>query len=210
MAYQNKIISEKTTVSHDTDDAVGLPKTQNSAWFVAIVHHNSEKKIKTDLAAKGYEVYVAAQPRLRIYPSGRKKWIEAVVIHSKVFIHCSEQQRLRIINHPFIYRFMTNPSGAPVNGHRPLATIPDAEINALKFMLGQSDFPVYFSESDFQPGKNVKIIRGSLKGLEGEVIQAPGPEKDVVIHLRFLGSARVKIPVSDIQPIDNQDITPPQ
>lgn len=191
------------TVTSDTDDAVGLP------WFVAIVHHKSEKKVRSDLLKAGFDVFVASQPHLSIYPSGRKKWIDRIIIHSKVFIRCSEDDRLKIVNHPLIYRFMTNPSGYLVNGHKPIATIPDSEIQTLKFMLGQSDFPVSFMEADFSPGLKVKVIRGALKGMEGEVIQPSGHNNEVIIHLQFLGSAKVTIPAADIQPIDNQQNTPP-
>lgn len=179
-------------MNHVTDDAVGL------SWFVAIVRHNTENKVADYLVSQGFEIYIASQPRLRISPSGRKKWVKRLVISSKVFIHCSEKQRRQVLNHPFIYRFLTDPSGEPINGHRPIAVIPDKEIETLRYMLGQSDYPVDFQEISLQPGDPVKIIRGSLKGLEGKVIETSDTHKTLLVQLDLLGSARLTIPVSDI------------
>ena len=191
-ASENSIKQQVSSVINDTDDAVGL------AWYVALVRHNAEKKIQADLARQGFETYVASQPRLRIYPSGRKKWIDAIVIHSKIFIRCSDKDRLRILSHPFVYRFVTNPTGSPVNGHRPVAVIPDAEMQTLRFMLGQIEHPVSFVEADIVPGKLVKITRGSLKGLQGKIIEATSHVKEIIIQLDFLGCAKVEVPASDI------------
>ena len=183
------------TVASDTDDAVGMH------WFVAIVHHNSEKKLAEQLQSQGIEVYIAAQKHLRVYPSGRKKWVDRLIIPSKVFIKCTEKQRLRIVSHPFIYRFLTNRSGDLVNGHRPIATIHDKEIDTLRFMLGQSDYPVEFQDFSFKVGDNVKVIRGSLKGLVGKVIETSESNKTLVIQLDFLGYAKLTLPASEILPI---------
>ena len=192
---KNTEVQNVSPVKTNTDDAVGL------AWYVALVRHNAEKKIQEDLSRLGFQTYLASQPRLRVYSSGRKKWIDSLVIRSKIFIHCTDRQRLAVLNHPYIYRFLTDPSGAPVNGHRPLAVISEKEIETLKFMLGQSDYPVDFVPEIFHPGDLVKIVRGSLKGLKGEIIQSNETDKDLVIRLDILGCAKVTIPSSDLTPL---------
>ena len=196
MNVPNSPTSPISTEAHAPDDAVGMEK-----WFVAIVRHNTEKSVCDSLISQGINAYVASQPRLRIYPSGRKKWIHAVIISSKVFIRCSEKQRLAIVRNPLIYRFLTNPGGALVNGHRPLAVIPDAEMDTLRFMLGQSDFPVSFDASQYPPGAAVAVVRGSLKGLRGEVIETDSVHKEIIIRLDLLGCAKVQIPASDLSPL---------
>lgn len=145
---------------------------------------------------------MATQPRLRVSPSGRKKWVEAVIINSKIFIRATEKQRLSVLSHPYIYRFMVNPTGHEVNGHKPIATVNDDEIQKLRFMLGQSDYPVEISETRYKAGNKVRIIRGSLKGLEGSVLNPDETHHQVIIHLNFLGSAKVTVPSSDLELID--------
>lgn len=186
---------QSSSVTYATDEAEGLH------WYVAVVHHNAEIKVADQLKNQGFEVYVASQPRLRIYSSGRKKWVNQLVISSKIFIRCTEQDRLNIVKHPFIFRFLTNRSGDIINGHKPLAIIPDKEIEILRFMLGQSEYPVDFQEPAVVQGDIVKVIRGSLKGLEGKVIESSLTHKTLIIQLEQLGSARLSLPLSDIHPL---------
>ena len=136
-------------VADVTDDAVGVVSRQ---WFVGIVPSNHEKKVADQLSLDGYDTYVASQPRLRVYSSGRKKWVTQVLIRSKIFIKCTDKERHSILKHPQLLRFMTDPSASPDSDHRALAVIPDPEIQTLKFMLGQSEFPVSFQESKFVSG----------------------------------------------------------
>ena len=187
-----------------TDDAVGLSHSENSPkepknWFIALVRHNSEKTLRDLFSSKGVETYVATQQRLRVSPSGRKKWVERVILPSKVFIKCSEKQRLEIVNNPYIYRFMMDPSSKDEKGFRKVAVVPDNEIKTLMYMLNQSDYPVDFIETCYKLNDSVRIIRGSLKGLEGKVLESSETNKDVILHLDILGSARISIPASDLQ-----------
>ena len=191
----NKQVASETNV---LDDAVGMASRR---WFVAVVRHNTEKKLQKYLSGHGLEAYVASQPKLRIYPSGRKKWVDMILIHSKVFIHCTEKERREIVVHPYIHRFLVNPTGKVVNGSRPVAVIPEKEMETLRFMLGQKEYPVSFSDRCYKTGAKIKIIRGSLKGLEGEVIESDSGQKDLLVHLDLLGSAKVSIPLSDLQPL---------
>ena len=186
------------SVTSDIDSAVGVLQKK---WFIAIVHHNFEKKLSRQLNEQGIENYIATQRRLRIYPSGKKKWTDALLIHAKIFIKCSEKERLEIVKHPYIYRFMTNPSAKTVNGHKSLAMISDKEIDTLRFMLGQSEFPVEISSDYFKKKDAVKVIRGSLKGLEGEVEETNTSNKDLLVRFSLLGTAKVSIPASDLEKI---------
>ena len=195
MTEEKENLQVSSPVKSVTDDAVGMP------WFVALVRHNTEKKLFELLSSKGLDVYIPVQSRLRVSPSGRKKWVEKVVLPSKLFLRCSEKQRLEVVSHPFIYRFMMNPSAPLVNGVRRLALIPDKEIQTLRFMLNQSDYPVDFVETEFSLNDSVRVIRGSLKGLEGKIIESPCPNKDLVVYLDLLGCARILIPSSDIEKI---------
>lgn len=67
-------------------------------------------------------------------------------------------------------------------------------------MLGHSDSPVEFSQS-FEKGDKVRILRGNLKGLEGEVIITPEGKHVFCILVDFLGSARISIHPSEVEKI---------
>lgn len=198
-AEQNQLVNvSDSSVAYACDDAVGLPKTQ---WFVALVRHNTERKLSDFLEKEGIESFVASQMRMKVTPSGHKKWVERVLLAGKLFIKCTERQRLSIVAHPFIYRFMTNPTLSLTNGHRALAIISDQEIKTLRFMLGQKDFPVNFSEHKYEKGEKVKVVRGALRGLEAVVVNSNEDKKEVGVMIDFLGCAMVTIPAIDIEPI---------
>lgn len=178
--------------SIDVDNAVGLPQSQ---WFVAIVKNRSEKKIASQLVALGIETYVPVQSSFRTWRNGKRAMIDRVVIPSMVFVHCTEaQRRHEVVALPFIYRFLTDRASASANGSlRRMAVISQKEIDTLKFMLGQSDIPVEISDFHFNQGDKVKVTRGSLKGLEGEVVEIKDTKSLLVVRLDYLGCAALTI-----------------
>ncbi len=191
-----------------TDDAVGvsdgkhrvIQKTQHDLrkWFVAIVNHHSENKVAERLSEMGYECYVASQDELRIRANGRRVHVQRVLIPSKIFIHCTEDERLVIVRLPFVNRFMTNPA-TQNTGTKKVATVPQEEIDLLRFMLGYSDSPVNISSQNFAKGQRVRVVRGRLAGLEGEIVADPDGTHSLVVHLDMLGYAKVCISPSMVE-----------
>lgn len=179
------------TVPSGVGDAVGVPERQ---WYVAVVTHNTEKNCAERLTKKGIENYVPIQTEYKVWKNGRKAKVNRVVIPSTVFIKCTEQERREIVKLPFINRFMTNKAGFSARSlHKPLAIIPDRQIDILKFMLGQSDIPVEISEKPFRKGDKVRVVRGSLAGLEGEVVDMKNATAELILFLGLLGYARLSI-----------------
>ena len=69
---------------------------------------------------------------------------------------------------------------------------------ALRFMLGRSDSPVTFT-GEYVKGRKVKVIRGNLRGLEGEIIALPDGSSELVILIDALGCAKVHINPIDVE-----------
>lgn len=186
-------------VTDVVDDAVGVAKNY---WFVAIVNHNSEKQSSEKLDKMGVTNYLPTQKEIRVWRNGRKSKVDRIVIPSTIFIYCTEQRRKEIVGLPFIFRFMTNKAGS-VNGfsNKPLAIIPDYEIKRLKFMLGQSDIPVEITSKPFKTGDKVRVIRGNLKGLEGEVLDMREAKSELIVALDFFGCAKLSIDTINLERI---------
>ncbi|MDE5643116.1 MAG: UpxY family transcription antiterminator [Muribaculaceae bacterium] len=187
-----------TTAPNGVGGAVGV---DSARWYVAIVNHNSEKATAQRLAKAGYTVYVATQEEMRLWRNGRRAMVERVVIPSLVFIRCTERERLEAVKLPYIYRFMTNKAATPQTVGRPVAVIPDVQIEQLRFMLGHSDSPVMFAERPLAHGDKVRVIRGGLRGLEGEVVALPDGKSQLQIRLDILGCATVQINTIDLEHI---------
>lgn len=182
-------------------DAVGVPARK---WFVAVVNHNSEKVCAERITKAGYECYLPTQEELRVWKNGRRAKVLRVVISSLLFIRCTERERRTIVSLPYIKRFMVDRAAASPNSLRsPVAVIPDQQIETLKFMLGNSDTPVSIV-SEYRKGDRVRVIRGGLRGLEGEVVQTTDGKSQLTVGIDFLGYARVDIDSLDVERIQNQ------
>ncbi len=185
-------------VPSGVDDAVGVPKAK---WFIAIVNSRHEKSVAEKIQTTGIETYVATQKEMRIWANGRRKIVDRVVIPSMVFVRCSEQQRCQIVNLPFVNRFLVNRSANSSGLNKPVAVIGDTEIQKLKFMLGQSDTPVEFAPVEYHINDTVRVIRGSLRGLEGEIRANSDGTHTLVVSLSLLGGAIVHIDPKDVEKI---------
>lgn len=186
-----------TAVSDDVDGAVGVAK---SHWFVAVVNPRSEKMVAEKLDRLGIQNYVATQSEIRVWRNGRKAKVTRVVIPSIIFIHCTEKYRREIVQLPYINRFMTNTAAVSHGSLRkPVATIPDAQIETLKFVLGHSDTPVCISQADFKAGDKVRVLRGSLVGLEGEVTNMSKDKSELIVRLDVFGCARLTIDTVNLE-----------
>lgn len=178
-------------------DAEGVP---GRMWYVAVVGTNTEKASQQRLAGMGYETYVAKQSVVRVWKNGRRARVDKVVIPSVVFIRCTEQERRRAVTLPFVKRFMTDRAAASPDGlNRPPATVPQRQIDTLRFMLGQSDIPVDFVETPVRVHDRVAVVRGNLRGLEGEVIGTEEGRSEVIVRIDLLGSARLSIDTVNLE-----------
>jgi len=190
---------EVTSVLNNVGDAVGVEKR---LWYVAIVNNNHEKSVQERLERLGHESYVAKQRVVRIWKNGRKGKVDKVVLPSMVFVKCTEQERKEIVTLPYINRFMTNKAGGLTNGlSKPLAVIPQKQIDTLRFMLGQSDVPVTLVDTPYKLHDRIVIVRGRLKGLEGEVLETAEGKSELIVRIDILGCARMSINTIDIEPV---------
>lgn len=195
----NKDTKSVSTATYVVDDAVGVAK---SYWFIAIVNHNSERKVAEKLDELGIVNYLPTQREYRVWKNGRKSKVDKIVIPSMVFVSCTEQQRLEIVRLPYINRFMTNKSSTHAGSiQKSIATIPDNQIDLLKFMLGQSDIPVVISAMSFKTGDKVRVIRGSLIGLEGDIINLNPTQTEFVVALDVFGCAKLSIDSTNVEVI---------
>ncbi len=189
------------SVSSDVDDAVGVPEAK---WFIAIVNNHSEKSAAEKLTKMGVENYLPTQNELRVWRTGKRVNVDKILIPAKIFVRCTEQERHKLVYLPFINRFMTNIAGAyDTSSNRPLAVVPEDQIEKLKFMLGASDGDVLFSEH-FVKGQKIEVIRGSLRGLVGEITkEAASSVSRLFVNISCLGCASVIINPKDVKRLND-------
>lgn len=170
-----------------TDDREAHPKF----WIALYTRPRSEKKVKDILDRMGVETYLPIQKQMRQW-SDRKKLVDVVVIPMTIFVNISKEDLPLIINHQLILRPFTFPGG------KDIAKIPVKQIELLKFILGQSDYPVRFDTSVFHVNDKVRVLRGPLMGLTGEVINYDNHCLELAVSVGIGGTARLTIEKIDV------------
>ena len=178
----------KATVANGTTDREAYPKR----WIAVLVQMCTEKKVGERLTKLGIENYVPTQMEIHQW-SDRKKKIERVVMPMVVFLHTDEHTEKQIRNYSYIYKVLSYP------GHKNAAVIPDQQIEQLKFMLHHADTEVNVTDSLLKVGDEVEVIRGSLKGLKGNICYIEENKPMIGVYMNLLGYVCVMINKNDIK-----------
>ena len=163
------------------------------SWLVVCVQSNREKKTYERLKALGYDSFLPLQEETRRW-SDRSKKVQRVVIPMVVFARIAPSERISVLRLPSVSRFMV------LRGESAPAIIPDAQMERFRFMLDYSEEAVEMCSERIQPGEQVKVIKGPLTGLTGELITMDGKSK-VAVRINMLGAAMVEVPVGFVERI---------
>lgn len=167
-------------------------------WLAAYVQSCMEKKVAEQLRDMGIEYYLPMQTEIRQW-SDRKKKIERLIIPMMIFIHISPRERslplaLRAVNRYLVLR-----------GEHTPAVIPDKQMERFRFMLDYSLQAVEFHSTTLTSGDMVRVIKGPLAGLEGELIEFNG-KSVVAVRLDMLGCAIVEMGVGLVEKTVRENI----
>ena len=160
-------------------------------WLVAYVQSCLEKKTAQRLAAMGIECYLPVQSEIRQW-SDRRKRVDCLVIPMMIFVHVTPQERPLPLSLQAVSRYMV------LRGESTPAVIPDEQMDRFRFMLDYSPEAVEMCSAPLAPGDAVKVIKGPLAGLEGELITVNGNSK-VAVRLDMLGCAHVDVPIGFVE-----------
>lgn len=181
------------TPVNGTDDR----EARSKFWVAAYTRPRSEKKSALELSKIGIETYVPIQKQLKMW-SDRKKLVDVPVIPMIIFACISEENILMIKAHSLVIKIISLP------GKKEPAQIPSAQIENLKFMLNQTDIPVSFEQGHFDTDDVVKIVRGKLKGLVGQVRAVKEDMTELWMSIDMLGGAIMKIKSSELEHMNKE------
>lgn len=161
-------------------------------WYAFYVRMHHEKKTVEKLEMLKVVHFLPIQEVIRQW-SDRKKKIKQVVIPMLIFICTDEKGRIELLqNLPSLTGCLIDPAT-----RRP-AIIRNEEMEKFKFMLDFSDETIRFQSEPLAPGEKVEVIKGSLKGLQGELVELED-HSQVMIRIEHLGYATVEIPVGYVK-----------
>lgn len=162
-------------------------------WLGAYVKMHHEKKVRDHLTSLNIDNFLPVQTEIRQW-SDRKKKIERVLIPMMIFVYVDTEEQQRVIRLPSVIRYLV------LRGEHKPTEIPTSQMNSFMFMLDNSENQVNFSSNNLQPGENIRVIKGSLTGLEGELIYVEGKSK-IAIRIEQLGCAVVELKASTVEKI---------
>lgn len=167
--------------------SVGHIKKQiEPRWFAAYTNPRAEKQVRDRLLEAGINVFLPLQKTYRIW-SDRKKLVEVPLLSSYIFVKVVPLEYVKVYQVPGVVRFVTF-EGQP-------APIPENQIDNLRLLIN-SDAEIEVTSEKFDPGDNVEVIRGSLVGLTGELIQTGSHSRVVVRIDRLDQNLIVNIPMT--------------
>ena len=163
-----------------------LVQSDNLQWYAVYTAPRAEKKVSYRFTETGIEYYLPLQKVKRQW-SDRVKEVIVPVINGYIFVHITNTDFKKVLSTYGAISFVRE-FGKPV-------PIPESQIKQLKFMVDFSEEPVEILLEQFEPGVTVKITRGPLQGLIGELVELKGKHK-VAIRLEQFGYALTTVPLS--------------
>ncbi|HHX59018.1 MAG TPA: UpxY family transcription antiterminator [Candidatus Moranbacteria bacterium] len=165
-------------------------------WFAAKTRMHQELKIKSRLDALGVECFLPLKEQVRILREKKQKVMRPLVPRL-IFLHCRREQLYPLINEYFVpLSYIPD-----LETKRPLV-IPDRQMKDFMFFVDFARDSIRVINDKLRPGDRVRVVKGDLAGLEGELIRIKG-HKRVVVRLQGLFSvaAGTYLPRHFLEPI---------
>ena len=149
----------------------------NNTWFVVRTRNAQWKKISERLAAKGIRYYIPP------------------VYNTMVFLFTTKPQALSLVNSGEINaRFLID------HGTRTLLEVPEKQMDDFIRVLDLSPDAECLTDVPFAKGDKVRVAKGPLSGVEGEIVEA-SDDTFLVVRVLSLLCAKVRMPKNYLMPL---------
>ncbi len=112
-----------------------------------------------------------------------------------IFVHVNASEQRTVVTLPSVLRYMV------LRGEKAPTAIPAAQMEQFRFMVDTSGSAVQFDTRPLSPGEKVRVIKGALSGLEGELVTVDG-KSVIALRIEQLGCATVEMHRSMVEPIE--------
>jgi transcription antitermination factor NusG len=159
-------------------------------WWAIYTRHQHEKVVADVLSAKGFEVFLPLYDSIRRWKD-RQKLLSLPLFPCYVFVQGGFNRRFHVLNTPGVHMALTH-------GDR-IAVIPTTEIDAVRRTV---EGPFRLEPHPFlRCGDRVRVIRGSLQGIEG-ILSRKKNQFRLVLSVDMLAkSVAVEIDAADVEPL---------
>lgn len=174
-------------------------------WVVAVVNNKSEAALCQTLSTKGIEAYIPLSIKHTVWRNGRKNTKQVPLIAAKVFVRCTERERLRdVARLANVKRFMMD--RATTNSRPKLMVIPDDDMEMFREAIIRTNGEMTIWETTIAKGDLVRITNGDFKGMVGYIKRTNARISNFIIKIGTFGYGSIilqdcefiKIPKSQV------------
>lgn len=160
------------------------------SWYALRVKSNFERAVRATLEGKGYSTFLPCFRQVSRW-SDRKTVIEVPLFRGYVFARFDCARRLPVLTTPGLLHI--------VPPRKPPMPVDESELDAIRAVVA-SGLP--FGPHPFlQLGERVEIVRGSMTGLEGILVQQKGAFRLVVSVTLLQRSVAVEVDRDWVRPV---------
>lgn len=160
-----------------------------SDWWALYTRHQHEKTVAEVLSAKGFEVFLPLYESIRCWKDRNKK-LTLPLFPCYVFVRGGLNRRLQVVTTPGVHMILFNGEN--------VATIPEVEIDTIRKAV---EGPFRVEPHPFlKCGERVRVIRGSLQGVEGVLVRKKNLYRLVLSVEMMAKSVSVEIDATDVEP----------
>ena len=153
------------------------------SWYAARTHCGQELKVRDRLAREGVEHFIPTVPS-----SGPRK--ERAVVNSLVFVRATKQEALDLANTGAVpVKYIVDCATST------LLVVPDKQMEDFRRVLDLGLDNGGLMDRPLALGDRVKVVKGPLKGVEGNVAEFKG-KYYIVVSLLDSIFARTQVPRS--------------
>jgi transcriptional antiterminator RfaH len=158
-------------------------------WYAIYTRPRWEKKVAARLTEKSIENYLPLIKTLKTW-SDRKKWVQEPLFKSYIFVHVDKRDYIPALQTPGAIKYVSF-ENKPVS-------IPPIQIEAVRTFI-ESGEDLLSDIPDLKTGDRVYVTRGSLKGLEGTLIEFHQKHRVRVVIDGIQQSLHLNLPLSHLQ-----------
>jgi transcription antitermination factor NusG len=174
---------------------------ERGEWYAIHSRSNFEKRIVRELERKGVHAYLPAYEEIHQWKD-RKKRVDLPLFPGYVFAHFTDgpATRLHILQTAGVVRILGHGSG--------IEPVPESQIDAVRTILRSG--AAYSVHPLLRKGVRVRVVRGTLCGLEG-VLARIKKQSRLIVSIPLLNqSVATEVNASDVEPVGHgQDICIP-
>ncbi|NDV57779.1 UpxY family transcription antiterminator [Bacteroides sp. 519] len=163
-------------------------------WFAARTKKDQEIATRNLLIKMNIEHFLPTRVTVRQLKY-RKKKVEVPVIRNIIFIHASKEVACSLPNDFGLNLFYIRDYATHT-----MLVVPDKQMNDFMFVMDLNPDGVCVDDTPLQPGDKVLVLKGDLRGVEGELIHID-KKTHVVVRILNLVTWKASIPKSYLKKI---------